>query len=165
MKQVPGFPGYYATEDGFVWSTWKMGCKPQADARESRKVMPYIHDGGYHQICLRRDGVRFKCYVHEIVLLTFVGPCPPDKDRCRHLDGNPSNNAPSNLAWGTAHENRMDAQKHGTWKAYVLSKAQRAEIHRRYLKGAARVNPNSAVSLGLEFGVSPVNVRMIARKA
>ncbi len=33
---------------------------------------------------------------------------------CRHLDGDRSNNAPSNLRWGTRRENALDRKRHGT---------------------------------------------------
>jgi hypothetical protein len=33
--------------------------------------------------------------------------------QCRHLDGNPSNNRPDNLRWGTAKENAADMIRHG----------------------------------------------------
>lgn len=31
---------------------------------------------------------------------------------CRHLDGNPANNVPSNLRWGTCLENKQDMIRH-----------------------------------------------------
>jgi hypothetical protein len=36
---------------------------------------------------------------------------------CRHLDGNPTNNTPENLAWGTHAENCMDTVRHGRSRA------------------------------------------------
>jgi len=42
------------------------------------------------------------------------GIARPDGMECRHLDGNPTNNALSNLAWGTRQQNIMDyIQKNG----------------------------------------------------
>jgi hypothetical protein len=54
-----------------------------------------------------------KPLVHVLVLTTFVGPCPPGQE-CRHFDGNPGNNALSNLLWGTKVENYTDRVRHGT---------------------------------------------------
>jgi hypothetical protein len=50
--------------------------------------------------------------VHSVVMLAFKGVRPPGLE-VRHLDGNPKNNALSNLAYGTASQNRMDAYEHG----------------------------------------------------
>lgn len=46
--------------------------------------------------------------VHRLVCEAFHGPPPPGKDQVRHLDGDPSNNHPANLRWGTAKENYSD---------------------------------------------------------
>lgn len=50
--------------------------------------------------------------VHSAVMLAFVGPRPAGLE-VRHLDGNPKNNVLSNLAYGTAGQNRIDAYEHG----------------------------------------------------
>ena len=51
--------------------------------------------------------------VHVLVLETFYGP-RPEGYVARHLDGNPGNNHPGNLAWGTFSENNHDSVRHGT---------------------------------------------------
>jgi hypothetical protein len=69
------------------------------------------HSEGYPVVDLSRDGVAKKFDVHKLVLTAFRGPRPAEKE-CRHLDGNPSNNALSNLEWGTREENQNDRRKH-----------------------------------------------------
>lgn len=63
---------------------------------------------------------------------------------CRHLDGNPSNNRPENLRWGTAKENSDDMIRHGT-RLYgesnhkaKLSEQQVLDIYARRIRGNAR---------------------------
>jgi hypothetical protein len=51
---------------------------------------------------------------HTLVLETFKGLRPIDGLECRHLDGNPGNDHPLNLAWGTHTQNMQDAVIHGT---------------------------------------------------
>lgn len=46
-----------------------------------------------------------KCWVHRLVLESFVGPAPTDKHEVNHIDGNPRNNHVSNLEWVTRAEN------------------------------------------------------------
>ena len=65
------------------------------------------------QVDLCVDSKSWTRYVHHLVLLAFVGARPPGTE-ARHLDGDPTNNAPENLAWGTHQENFMDCVKHGT---------------------------------------------------
>lgn len=50
--------------------------------------------------------------VHSLVALAFIGALP-DGLQVRHLDGNPANNAPTNLAHGTGKENAADRERHG----------------------------------------------------
>lgn len=50
--------------------------------------------------------------MHRLVLEAFVGP-RPRRMVARHLDGDQSNNAVGNLAWGTPSENATDRLDHG----------------------------------------------------
>lgn len=154
IKPVPNFPGYFASRSGHVWSTWKMGCKPDPDLGALRQVRPYTHQGGYSQVCLRLERARHKRYVHEIVLTTFKGPCPTNKDRCRHLNGNPSDNRPENLDWGTAHENNLDMIAHGTSRASrpPLSPHTVLEIRARHTPNSKTTRGNTR-SLAQEYGI------------
>lgn len=52
-------------------------------------------------------------YIHRLVLEVFVGPCPEGMVAC-HNDGNPRNNALSNLRWDTREANMRDRDRHGT---------------------------------------------------
>lgn len=72
-----------------------------------------VHKAGYHHVTFSKDGLEFRRYVHELVLTTYVGPCP-DGMVCRHLNGDPADNRwPENLLWGTQVENVADMFRHG----------------------------------------------------
>jgi len=113
VRDLPGVPGYRVGSDGSVWtckggfggriltSTWRRMSTPITS------IYPKV------SICDGAGGKR-DAHVHTLVLETFVGPCPPECDVARHLDGNPSNNALSNLRWGTFTENESDKVLHGT---------------------------------------------------
>jgi hypothetical protein len=66
--------------------------------------------GGHHYVTLVGLGTRG---VHQLVLRAFVGPPEPGHIG-RHLDGDPTNNALINLAWGTHSDNTKDSLGHGT---------------------------------------------------
>lgn len=74
-----------------------------------RFLRPGTLKDGYLGVTLGRNQYR----VHRLVLSAFVGPCPTGMV-ARHLDGDPSNNVLSNLAWGTQAENWDDKRAHGT---------------------------------------------------
>lgn len=104
MKDVAGWQGYLADDDGCIYST---------RSGQLLKLKGRMHKG-YLTVFAKRDGRQHKVPVHQLVLAAFEGERPSSGHEGRHLDGNPLNNAPSNLAWGTRTENVADAIKHGT---------------------------------------------------
>jgi len=77
-------------------------------------LKPRIDNNGYLYVDLYKNKIYKRFRVHELMLLHFVGPKPFPKAVCRHLDGNPTNSLPYNIAWGTMSENSCDSIKHGT---------------------------------------------------
>lgn len=100
MKQVPTFPGVTVNENGGVWLNGKA-------LTQSR------HRDGHLFVRFPVEGKRKCVYVHRLVCEAYHGP-RPDKHECRHLDGDPGNNRPENLAWGTHKDNIRDRIGHGT---------------------------------------------------
>lgn len=102
---VPDWPGYIVSDLGRVVSLKR---------REPRELRTYPALGGYRRLQLS-DGVkrRHTYFVHQLVMLAFVGPCP-DGLETRHLEGDPTDNRLSGLRYGTRSENSMDRIAHGT---------------------------------------------------
>lgn len=71
------------------------------------------HTGSYPSLNLSRQGRNRTVRIHLLVLEAFVGPRPDGKDVTRHLNGNPTDNHLSNLAYGTSSENMQDRLDHG----------------------------------------------------
>jgi hypothetical protein len=67
---------------------------------------------GYPFVTLSNK-VRVQKYVHQLVLMAFVGPAP-DKHECAHIDGDRKNAKLKNLRWATCLENNRDKILHGT---------------------------------------------------
>jgi hypothetical protein len=65
---------------------------------------------GHRKVILGGHGK--SAWVHRLVLRAFVGE-PPTGHISRHLDGDPTNNALTNLKWGTPAENNADMVRHG----------------------------------------------------
>lgn len=141
MREIPGFPDYYATEDGNIISI-KSG-KPKA-----MKGTP--SHAGYLVVNLFVDGVSHARKVHRLVLESFVGPCP-DLMECCHNNANRTDNRLANLRWGTKLSNAEDRAKHGN-ATKKLTAPQALEIYRSV--ETARVLAN-------RFGVSQETVRVI----
>lgn len=106
-KPIPGYDGRYEVcTDGSVASlrSGKRRRLKPVQWRDTRYQRISLYDG---------KGYGRPRYVHQVVLLTFVGPLP-DGLVVRHLNGDPSDNRLANLAYGTRKENQQDSLIHGT---------------------------------------------------
>jgi hypothetical protein len=145
VKPIPleGFDGYFATEDGFIYSD-----------RQSKRILKGSPDkDGYIHVSLSRTGRRHGDHakhfpVHVLVALAYLGPRTGPE--ARHLDGNNQNNRPDNLAWGTRLENGADKVAHG-----------------RSTKGVrnckAKLNPNQVLDIRA-LVIAGARQRQVARK-
>lgn len=126
-ETTPGFEGelwkyYWQNRDyaisthGQVWSCKRnIFLKPRPTDRTGHLVVSMC----YH-------GIATNVYVHRMVAEMFI-PNPDNLPVVRHLDGDPSNNAVWNLAWGTQKDNWEDAVRHGT--ARILSEEDREKAY------------------------------------
>ncbi len=132
IREITEYPGYYVTDDGRVLSTKTGTLKMKAQRRTHaghRAVTLYHPQGGTKTI-----------KVHHLVADCFLPPRQQGQEM-RHLDGNPTNNRPENLRWGTSKENAQDRARHGTDRSgersstAKLTWSQVREIRRRWEEG------------------------------
>lgn len=102
-RPVVGYEGYEVSSLGRVRSL--RSGQPHVLALTTRK-------DGYRSVGLLRPVGRHTCVVHGLVVAAFLGPRPAGYV-IRHLDGEPSHNAVSNLAYGTRGDNNLDTVRHG----------------------------------------------------
>jgi len=155
-KSIPGFPSYFASKDGTIWK-FKAGRFKvlQPSVNEARKG--YLHVGPY------KDGKNRTVWVHKLILLAFIGP-RPDGMEIMHIDGDKTNNALSNLRYGTPVENNQDKKNHGTHLvgercgSSKLTESQVVEIRSLYATGRY-----SQTTLAKMFGVTQTPISLIVR--
>ena len=157
MKEIPGYPGYYATEDGQIWSE-----KRHRFLKPSKKTNEHL------AVVLCVSGVRRDFYVHRLILLAFVGPCPRDCSLCRHLNDDPEDNRPENLRWGTPQENADDASRHGLLHGCNL-RGEAAGRHRfteDQVKAMrdAYASGTTQLELGRQYGARGATISGIVRR-
>ncbi len=151
FRQVPNYPGYAVSRCGRVASS-----KPKRGRGPStgwNVLSGWRRRDGYLSVSLCGGGNKVSRFVHRLVLMAWVGPCP-DGMECRHLNGDPADNRMENLAWGTKQENQADRVRHNTdnrGSRHPLTKLTEADIPviRRLL---SQGKPDRAV--GRQFGVS-----------
>ena len=105
--------------------------------------------------------------IHSLVAESFIGK-RPEGLVIRHLDGNPANNTPENLAYGTQSDNEQDSVNHGTHyrnhKFTIEQAKQIASDPRRYKEIAkdfgTSVSHISDIKAGLYWGRETVGIRV-----
>lgn len=102
-RLVPGYPDYSVSDLGQVVSR-RRGVP--------RLLRGCLSANGYRSVWLCNGHGRKQVGIHRVVLLAFVGPCPPEMEG-RHLDDDSSNNRLSNLAYGTHGDNMKDQVANG----------------------------------------------------
>lgn len=102
-KEIPGYPGYWATDDGRIWS----------GHRDGRFLRPCVVNG-YNAVAVSDSAKRWTKKVHRLVALAWHGTSV--LPLVRHLDGNEFNNTPSNLAYGTQSDNMKDEIRLGRYE-------------------------------------------------
>lgn len=164
-RDIPGFPGYRVGNDASVWSCLRNSGAHgwfQSDnwrrlkLRQSKRTRRY-------RATLYRDRIGLMYYVHRLVLMAFVGPCPEGMEAC-HNNGDVTDNHPSNLRWDTRKNNHADKWLHGTQQA--------GEQHPRALLDEAsvrsiremRANGRSLKDIAREFGIAPCTVSAVANR-
>jgi hypothetical protein len=118
-RDIPGYKGLYQVSDmGRVrsLSRWK---RSRGGGRYWMvgRVLQLSKSQDYPQVQLCRGGKIQRAAIARLVLLAFVGPCPPEHQVCHYPDQNTKNNKLANLRWGTAKENADDRIQHGTHPA------------------------------------------------
>jgi len=107
-KKIPGYPDYSVSNHGDV--------RRDTGSNAGRYLKPALRAGG------KRPGVTLskfergakpkQFYVHRLVCLAFLGPCPPGMEVC-HLNDNPLDNRLGNLVYGTRKLNMHHAKLNG----------------------------------------------------
>lgn len=150
---IPGIPGYFATATGEIIG------------KKGKPMIGWVDEDGYRHVSLRLSGRSNpkRQSVHRLVAVAFKGPCPSPDHEVRHLDGTRTNNAPSNLEWGTRAENAADMVRHGT-----VMKGEKSPVAKYDLEFARRVRllrdkGRSQQSIADELSLAQSHVSRIVR--
>lgn len=162
-KPVPGY------EDNYIISNFgniQTVATTFRNIRPGRLLKPTACKNGYCIVRLWSKGSGGKpLYVHRLVMLAFVGPCPRGEE-VNHKDGNRTNNRLDNLEYMTRSENNFHSyhflgrkasptygEKHHNAK---LTRQKAAEIREKYATGNY-----TYAALGREYGVNYTTIKSI----
>lgn len=150
-RHLPSFPGYAITSDGRVISF--KGKKPKELKHGSSA------SGCYCYVNIGKAPLKKSQLLHILVARAF-SPNPEGKPQVNHKDGNPGNNAASNLEWVTRSENVRHAnelrkkQGRSTFKATPEQRTQVIELCKR---GMSIAKASRQLGLPYEVARSAVN--------
>ncbi len=158
MKEHPIYKNYFFSEEGFAYKkkgekfTRLVGTK----CGEGYRAITYCIDGTYQ----KRE------YIHREVCKIYNGGDGVGL-QCRHLDGDMNNNAPWNLAWGTALENAADTKAHGrTGKGERNPMAVLTDEKVRQMRQVRKDSEKPYHLIAKDFGVSTMTAfRAVTQRA
>lgn len=106
LKPIPGFPNYFASENGEIYS-----MKPSGDSRANRPEKPRLlkkalSSNRYYHVILRKDGKSISKNIAELVLSAFVSSRPLGYFACHGTDGMRVDSL-SNVYWASPRQNNL----------------------------------------------------------
>ena len=73
-----------------------------------------LHNKGYHQVCVKLEGVQSTYKTHRLVAIAFI-PNPDNLEQINHIDGDKTNNRVDNLEWCDNSYNQLHKVQTGLW--------------------------------------------------
>lgn len=157
-RRVPGFPKYKASTRGYLY-------KKISREWVRMRGTPHIKSGHIMVSLEKPEGGIRRAYLHQIILETFVGPCPPGKEGRHFPDGDPTNNAITNLSWGSRSRNQRDRVAQGNSNRGVRNGC--AKLNERKVLKIRRLHRKGKLSLSRlasRFGVHPATIWEIVHR-
>lgn len=152
IRPIPGYPGYFVSDDGRVFSDFIRGS--HAGRRQEglrRELRPGVTPVGEGYKCVALSGATK--YIHQLVALAFIGQIPPGQE-VRHLNGDSFDNRRENLAYGTRRQNVDDMQRHGRMRIGARHPFAKLNAERVQQMRSARANGVMFKDIAKAHGVS-----------
>ncbi len=149
LREIPSQSGYFAGEDGSVWSM-KSGT--------FKRMACFIRDeSGHLGVNLTHNGVYRLHSIHRLVASTWIGS-PPPGTVVMHLDDDPTNNCVGNLSYGTPAENSaqmVSRRRSARGESHPNSKLNEDQVRKiREMVGCGEKQKDVAA----QFGITTSNV-------
>lgn len=115
LRPIPISPNddYRAGSDGQIYSRTRYKGFGRKEYVDWYPLKGHRTKKGYQTISLCHNNQKVTRAAHRLVCMAFHGLPPIPSSQVRHLNGNPQDNKPTNLAWGTQAENWADRKAHG----------------------------------------------------
>lgn len=165
LMPIPVSPNsdYMAGSDGHVYSRTRYKGFGRKEYVDWYPLAGHKNAKGYSSVSLCHENKKVTKYVHRLVCMAFHGLPERESMQVRHLDGNPANNRPENLAWGSQQENWQDRKAHGNGlDSEKHHAAKLTDAERAHLKWALAVGLCSQRHAARALGMSQSAIWQIA---
>ncbi len=109
---IPGFPGYYISKRGNLWSRYK--GKTMSHEWIKKKFYLSSTNGRYRTSLIHEVRGKIKMNRYKLVALVWIQNPNHYKEVC-HIDNDPTNDSIDNLYWGTHKDNMQQMIRDGRW--------------------------------------------------
>ena len=154
LQPISGFPGYYAGDDGEIYSFRAHGGYRGNGARRPtvpRRLWANPDRNGSLMVGLWIDGKPSTRFVGGLVCAAFYGPRPKGM-QVRYADGDKKNTRPENLTWGPTSRER--------YRNMPIYRGEENARHRltvdqvRYARTECRAGRKTQAAVAVELGIS-----------
>jgi hypothetical protein len=168
---VPGYEGRYEiTRCGRVRSLPRFVNSHAAGGQrriKGKELKLQLIKGYLGFLSVRPDGSKTSAYVHRFIAMLFVAN-PEGKPHVNHIDGNKTNNDPSNLEWVTHGENMRHAFRTGLTPPPQSGPGERSPAAKLNWRAVEQIRAllkegHTHQAVADQFGITKGNVGMIAR--
>jgi hypothetical protein len=166
LRSIPVSPNanYMAGSDGNIYSRTRYAGFGRKIRVDWYPLSPHLNARGYKTITMCHENKKVTKSIHRLVCMAFHGMPKSETLQVRHLDGDPENNLPTNLAWGTQEENWQDRKAHGhgcEGENHPMSKLSDEE--RSHIRWAVKKGLCSARLVARVLGMSPSSISNVLR--
>lgn len=149
---IAGYEGLYSVSSlGRIRSEARSVVYAAGKSQTVReRIMAQAKKQKGHRSVMLYGKERRRLHVHRLVALAFIGPQPSPLHEVAHCNGDPSNNAATNLRWATRAENHADKLLHGTHnrgERHPLSKLTNAQTED--IRASTLTNKQIAAEFGI----------------
>lgn len=160
-KPVPRYEGWYEVSD---LGNIRRSC-PGPGTKIGKPVKPINRGHGYVSVMLSKNANKEVIQVHRIVVETFIGSIPPEK-QVNHKNGRKADNRLENLEIVTPSENQYHASANGLFhpsRGEHRPMAKLTDDAVRQIRHLAQTTNMFQYEIASLFGVAPCCVGEILR--
>ncbi len=152
LLPITGFPGYFASKEGNIYSAWTNNGIKEG---KRHKISPRKWKNGYVGLQVRvANQTYLNTSIHRLICIAFHG-VPLLGQEVSHINGKRDDNRANNLMWESRSDNHKRKIAHGTTDRG--SKNSRASLTHEQVKVIKRMLVNKQYThqeIATQYGVS-----------